>query len=334
MTSAVATPTGATAPAVAALAYHDGEFVPLEQAQVPVTTQALQYGTGVFEGIRAYAQADGGLAVFRGRDHYLRFLRSSRTLRIDVGLDAEQLSEVTAELLRRIGASEDTYVRPLAYKRSLLPGTPPGVQLQGVSDALSINAFRMGSYTDRAGIRVAISSWRRPESGVLPVRAKVTGGYVNNALAVDEARAAGYDDAILLNSRGQVAEASTSNVFAVVRGRLVTPPLSADLLEGITRDTAVTLAADLLDVGTDFTDLGRDDLCNADEVFLTGTGAEIVPVTEIGGRPVGEGTPGPLTTALMTAYHKVVRGDDQRYRHWLQPVRPAAARPSATGGTT
>lgn len=325
MTSAVATSTGGKAPAIAALAYHDGEFVSLERAQVPVTTQALQYGTGVFEGIRAYAQPGGGLAVFRGNDHYARFLNSSRTLRIEVGLTVDQLSDVTAELLRRIGTASDMYVRPLAYKRSLLPGTPPGVRLSGVSDALSINAFRMGSYTDRGGIRVAISSWRRPESGVLPVRAKVTGAYVNNALAVDEARAGGYDDAILLNSRGQVAEASTANVFAVLRGRLVTPPVSADLLEGITRDTAVTLAAELMDVQTDFHDLGRDELCNAEEVFLTGTGAEIVPVIEIGGRAVGDGSPGPLTTALMTAYHEVVRGKNERYHHWLQAVGPAVA---------
>ncbi|NJQ01103.1 branched-chain amino acid transaminase [Streptomyces sp. PLAI1-29] len=310
---------------MAALAYHDGEFVPLERAQVPVTTQALQYGTGVFEGIRAYAQADGGLAVFRGRDHYRRLLRSARTLRIDVGPDAERLCEVTAELLRRIGATTDMYIRPLAYKRALLPGTPPGVQLTGVSDALTVNAFRMGSYTDRGGISVAISSWRRPDPGVLPVRAKITGGYVNNALAVDEARAAGYDDAILLNGRGQVAEASTANVFAVVGGRLVTPPATAGLLEGITRDTAVTLAADLLDTETDVRDLGRDELYDADEVFLTGTGAEIVPVTGIAGRPVGDGVPGPLTTALTTAYHEVVRGRDQRYHHWLQAVGPATA---------
>ncbi|MFI7385093.1 branched-chain amino acid transaminase [Streptomyces sp. NPDC049813] len=320
MTSAVTTAPGGAAPALAALAYHDGQFVPLEQARVPVTTQALQYGTGVFEGIRAYTQADGTLAVFRGHDHYARLLRSARTLRIDVGLDAERLCAVTAELLRRIGSTDDMYIRPLAYKRALLPGTPPGVQLTGVSDALSVNAFRMGSYTDRGGIQVAISSWRRPESGMLPVRAKVTGGYVNNALAVDEARAAGYADAVLLNSRGLVAEASTSNVFAVVRGRLITPPATADLLEGITRETVVTLAADLLDTATGFEDLARDDLCNADEVFLTGTGSEIVPVTGIGGRAVGDGTPGPLTTALMTAYHEVVRGKHERYHHWLQAV--------------
>jgi len=323
----VTSPATATAdratPAIAALAYHDGEFVPLAEAQVPVTTQALQYGTGVFEGIRAYVQEDGGLAVFRGHDHYRRLLRSSRTLRIEVGRDVPQLCELTAELLRRIGATSDMYIRPLAYKRALLPGSPPGVQLTGVSDVLTINAFRMGSYTDRGGIRVAISSWRRPESVVLPVRAKVTGGYVNNALAVDEARAAGYDDAILLNSRGHVAEASTANVFAVVRGRLVTPPVTADLLEGITRDTVLTLATDVLGVETVLEDLGRDDLCNADEVFLTGTGVEIVPVTEIAGRPVKDGVPGPVTTALMSTYHDVVRGRDPRYRHWLQAVGTA-----------
>jgi len=265
------------------------------------------------------------VVLFRAYDHYLRFLRSCRMLRIDVSRSAEELCELTCELLRRIGSDGDMYVRPLAYKRSLLPGTPPGVRLRGVSDALSVNVFRMGSYTDRAGISCAISSWRRPQAGVLPVRAKITGGYVNNALAVDEAHAGGYADAILLNSRGQVAEASTSNVFAVLGGRLVTPPATADLLEGITRDTVATLAADLLGTPTDFHDLDRDDLFNADEVFLTGTGTELVPVTEIAGRPIGDGVPGPVTTSLVTAYHDVVRGGEPRYHHWLRAVGPAEA---------
>lgn len=307
-------------PAVAQVAYHDGDFVSLDRAVLPATTQALQYGTGVFEGIRAYVQDDGGLAVFRAHDHYRRLLRGSRTLRIDVGRSAEELCELTAELLRRIAATEDTYIRPLAYKRSLLPGQKPGVSLSGVSDALSVNAFRMGSYTDPTGINCAISSWRRPGSDTLPARAKVTGGYVNNALAADEARAAGYEDAILLNSRGQVAEATTSNVFALIDGRLVTPPVTADLLEGITRDTVVTVAADLLRTPTEFRDLDRDELAGADEVFLTGTGSEIVPVTELAGRPVAEGTPGSLTTALMSVYQDLVRGREARYSHWLHPV--------------
>ncbi|MGX2993509.1 branched-chain amino acid transaminase [Streptomyces sp. JNUCC 64] len=307
-------------PAVAPIAYHDGAFVPLERAVVPVTTQALQYGTGVFEGIRAYPREDGGLALFRAADHYRRLLRSARTLRIDVGHSVDELCDLTGELLRRIGAVDELYVRPLAYKRALLPGQRPGVGLSGVSDALSVNVFRMGSLSDPAGINCAVSSWRRPSSDVLPVRAKVTGGYVNNALAADEARAAGYDDAILLNGRGQVAEATTCNVFAVIGGRLVTPPVTADLLEGVTRETVITLAADLLSTETEVRDLGRDELAGADEVFLTGTGAEIAPVTGLAGRPVGDGVPGPLTTALFSHYRSVVRGADPRYDHWLHPV--------------
>lgn len=321
-------------PAVAPVAYHDGGFVPLERAVLPVTTQALQYGTGVFEGIRAYAQQDGGLAVFRAPDHYRRLLRSSRTLRIDTGHTVEQLCELTAELLRRAGATNDMYVRPLAYKRALMPGQKPGVSLTGVSDALSINAFRMGSYGDPHGIRCAISSWRRPSGDTLPVRAKVTGGYVNNALAADEARAAGCDDAILLNTRGHVAEASTSNVFAVVGGRLVTPPATADLLEGITRDTVITLAADLLGVATDVRDLSRDELAGAAEVFLTGTGTEVVPVVELAGRPVGSGARGPVTTALIGAYHDVVRGRQSRYSAWLLPVGDPHGRHELAPATT
>lgn len=311
-----------SSPAIAAVAYHNGEFVPLEAAQVPVTTQALQYGTGVFEGIRAYAGAGGGLALFRAPDHFARLLRSARALEIKIGLSVEDLCEVTAELLRRAGSSDDVYIRPIAFKSALLPGTPPGVQLRGVSDAFSMNAFRLPAPAGHSGIRCAISSWRRPGSGVFPVRAKVTGGYVNNALAVDEARAAGYADAILLNSRGQVAEASTSNVFAVINGHLVTPPAAADCLEGITRDTVAVLAAERFKVPTEFRDLSRDDLRNADEVFLTGTGTEIVPVTELAGRAVADGGPGALTKSLMHAYAEVVRGGNLHYGHWLQPVQP------------
>jgi len=307
-------------PQVAPWAYHGGEFVPLSDARVPITTQALQYGTGVFEGIRAYRQPDGGLALFRAHDHYLRFLASCRMLRIDTGETAQELCRLTVELLDRSDCHGDMYVRPLAYKLRLLPGTPPGVQLRGVSDALSINAFVMGSYTDKQGIKCALSSWRRPPENVLPVRAKITGGYVNNALALDDARAAGYSDAILLNTRGRVAEATTSNVFVVTGGVLTTPPAGADLLEGITRDTVLALAADLPGLSGVVTEVTRDGLFTADEVFLTGTGAELVPVVQIAGRTVGDGQPGPVTRALMAAYDDVVRGRNARYRHWLLPI--------------
>ncbi len=307
-------------PQIAPIAYHSGQFVPTQDAHVPIMTQALQYGTGVFEGIRAYVQDDGGHALFRAPEHFRRFLSSCRMLRIEVGFSVEELCELCVELLRRCDVEGDLYVRPLAYKFRLMPGTPPGVQLTGVSDALSINAFAMGSYTNKSGIKCAISSWRRPPDYVLPVRAKITGGYVNNAIALDDARAAGYADAILLNTRGRVAEASTSNVFAVRDGRLMTPPASADLLEGITRDTALVLAAGAEGLTCEVTDLGREDLFTADEVFLAGTGAELVPVVEIAGQVIGSGRPGPVTTYLMSAYADVVRGRDSRHRDWLLPV--------------
>ncbi|MFI2612892.1 branched-chain amino acid transaminase [Kitasatospora sp. NPDC018619] len=309
-------------PAVSGVAYHRGEFVPFAEASLPLTTQALQYGTGVFEGIRAHASADGGeLLLFRVHDHYERFLRSCRLLRIDTGLTVEDLVGITCELLRRNGARTDTYLRPLGYKLGLLPGSRPGVGLTGVSDAVSVTGFAMGAYTPPGGIRCAVSSWVRPRSAAVPVQAKVTGGYVNNALAADEARSAGYDDAILLNDRGQVAEASTANVFVVRSGRLLTPPATADLLPGITRDTVLALAADL-GIEAAEREVGVPDLLQADEVLLTGTGVGITPVTGLSGRPVGTGEPGPVTLALAERYARTVRGGaGPRHQHWLTPVR-------------
>ena len=312
----------ATRPAVAAVAYHRGDFVPLAEAALPLTTQALQYGTGVFEGIRANLSADGdSLLLFRVHDHFERFVRSCRLLRIDPGHTVDELVDITCELLRRNGSATDTYLRPLGYKLGLLPGSRPGVGLTGVSDAVSITAFAMGAYMPAAGIRCGVSSWVRPRGGAVPMRAKVTGGYVNNALAMDEARAAGYDDAILLNDRGHVAEASTANVFAVAAGRLITPPPTADLLPGITRDTVSVLAADLgIEAGE--RDFALPDLLAADEVFLTGTGVGLTPVVEICGRPIGSGHPGPVTRDLADLYARTIRGGAPApHDHWLTPVR-------------
>lgn len=299
-------------------AYHAGRFVPFPEVSLPPTTQGLHYGTGVFEGIRAYA-TPGGLSGFRMREHYLRFLRSCRLLRIEPGLSADELVEVTVELLRRNSDHADVYVRPLAYKLGLLPGTPPGVRLTGVSDAVTIVASRMGAYGSPEGIRCTISSWRRPSRAAIPVQAKITGAYVNNALAVEDARARGFDDAILLNEAGQVAEASTANVFAVRGGAIVSPPADADILPGITRDTAFTLAAELGLPAVE-APLHPADLILADEVFLTGTGIGIQPVTEIDGRRIGTGSPGPITTGIAHRYHQVVRGEHPDSHAWLTPV--------------
>ncbi|SEC84702.1 branched-chain amino acid aminotransferase [Amycolatopsis tolypomycina] len=308
-------------PATTAWAYHRDGFVPVAEATVPVTTQGLHYGTGVFEGIRAHVvPGRSELAVFRLRDHLERFARSCRLLRIDLPQDTAELAAVVVELLSRNGVARDTYIRPLAYKYRPLPGTGPGVSLRGNSDALSVIAFTLGDYSPAAGVRCSFSSWTRPPGRSLPVRAKATGTYLNNALAVDEARAAGYDDAILLNERGDVAEASTANVFAVRGDELLTPPLDADILEGVTRDTVRVLSADF---GLSYTErpLQPADLLVADEVFLTGTGMGVTPVVGIAGRDVGTGEPGTVTTGLRHRYHDLVRGSDDRYEHWLTRVR-------------
>ncbi|WP_409494786.1 branched-chain amino acid transaminase [Amycolatopsis sp. cmx-11-12] len=308
-------------PATTAWAYHLDGFVPVAEATVPVTTQGLHYGTGVFEGIRAHVvPGRPELAVFRLRDHLERFTRSCRLLRIDLPHDVDELMALVVELLSRNGSASDTYIRPLAYKYRLLPGTRPGVSLRGNSDALSVIAFALGDYSPTAGIRCSISSWTRPTGRSLPVRAKATGAYLNNALAVDEARAAGYDDAILLNERGGVAEASTANVFVVRGEELLTPPPDADILEGITRDTVRVLAAEL-GFGYAERPLQPADLLVADEVFLTGTGLGVTPVVEIAGRGVGDGEPGPVTTGLRRRYHDLVRGSDDRHEHWITRVR-------------
>lgn len=298
------------------VAYHRGAFVDAGIAQLPLSTQGLHYGTGVFEGIRAHLLDSGELAVFRLDDHLERLIAGARLLRIDTGATRHQLTEVVGELLRRNGFAADVYLRPVAYKLGLLPGTRPGVGLTGVSDALSIVVSALGNYQPAQGIRCLVSSWRRPARSSIPVKAKITGGYVNNALALDEARSAGFDDAILLDDRGRVAEASTANVFVVRDGRVVTPPADGDRLPGITRDTVLTLAADL-GVPTAEAELDATDLLRADEVFITGTGCGVSPVIEIAGRPVGEGRPGPMSTVLRDTYDETVRGRRPDTRGWL-----------------
>jgi branched-chain amino acid aminotransferase len=288
------------------IVYHDGAFLPIEDVQLAPTLQGLNYGTGVFEGIRAYRCDDGVLAVFRAADHCRRLLESAAALRIDVGLDVHELVGVTVELLGRNGRRDDSYVRPLAYKQALEPGTRFGVGLRGVSSALSVVDLPMADYLPAGGLRCAVSTVRRTPSSAIPSSAKVTGGYVNNALAADQAHHAGYDDAIMLNHRGQVAEASTANVFVVRRGEVTTPDPGADILAGITRATVIEL-------------LDRE-LEDADEILLTGTGCQIAPVVQLNGRAVGAGSPGPLTMRLRSRYEDAVRGRIAAYHHWLTPV--------------
>lgn len=301
--------------AVGDFAYFEGQIVPFAEATVSVATHAFNYGTAIFEGIRAYRQADGGLALLFPLEHYRRLLRNGRLLRASVPETAEQLVEVTCELLRRNGLVADLYVRPLLYKSA------PSIRLQltGLDDRITIFSFPLGDYVPTDGLRVSFSAWQRVSDNALPARGKITGSYVNACLAVEDAKAGGYTEALLMTADGHVAEASSANLFVVADGVIATPPLSDDVLPGITRTAVIGLARDL-GFTVEERSVDRTELYTGDEVFLTGTGVQVAPIASIDDRPVGEGGNYPVTAALQKAYFAAVRGLDPRYEHWLTRV--------------
>ncbi|MCQ4041305.1 branched-chain amino acid transaminase [Streptantibioticus rubrisoli] len=293
----------------------DGEFVPWDQAQVHVLTPSLHYGWGVYEGIRAYPTAEGP-AVFRLREHLERLHDSARVYLMDPGFTVDQLTEAALELLRRVGL-DSAYLRPIVY---LGYGTM-GVAPQLDSARVAIAAWPWGSYlgekAEQEGCRLTVSSWQRNGIHSVPPLAKATGAYVNSALAKVAAIRAGYDDALLLTPTGHVAEASAANVFAVRDSVLVTPPVSDNILPGITRQSLITLARDF-GLTVEERSLTRGELYVADEAFLTGTATEVVPVASVDDRPMGAGGCGPVTKQLREAFTDVVHGRNPTYRHWLE----------------
>jgi len=299
--------------------YHGGELIRMGDVRLSPATHALNYGTGVFEGIRAYwSEEKGTLQVLKMREHYERFERSCRLLRVDLTNTVDELCDITLEILRRNAPREDTYIRPLAYKAA----QSVGVNLKGDSE-LSIFTVPMGNYVELTGLKVCVSSWRRTPDNAIPARAKCTGSYVNTALAVDQAHRAGYDDAIFLTQDGQVSEASAANIFLVRKGQLITPPLTADILEGITREAVMELAEKELDLPVIEREVGRTELYAADEVFLSGTGFQIAPVVEVDDRPVGTGSIGPVAERLQELYFKAARGGWDEYADWTVAVEVA-----------
>jgi len=299
----------------AAWAYFEGRLVPFGDANLSIATHALNYGTAIFEGIRAYRQDDGSLAILFALEHYARLLRNGRLLRAEVPESAEELVEVTRELLRRNGEVADMYIRPLLYKAA----RSVRLQLSDLEDRVAIYAFPLGDYVPTDGLRVSVSAWQRVNDNAVPARAKITGSYVNACLAVEDAHAAGYNEAILLTADGHVAEASSANLFLVRDGVLATPPLTDDVLPGITRQAVITLA---LDAGYPVEErkIDRTELYLADELFLTGTGAQLAPVASIDGRPIGDGAAFPVSADLAQRYFAAVRGHDPAYAGWLTPV--------------
>jgi len=299
--------------------YHGGELQKLGDVRLSPATHALNYGTGVFEGIRAYwSDERGTLQVLKLREHYERFEKSCRLLRLDLPHTVDELCDITLEILRRNAPREDTYIRPLAYKVA----ESVGVNLKGRSE-LSIFTVPMGNYVELTGLKVCVSSWRRTPDNAIPARAKCTGSYVNTALAVDQAQRAGYDDAIFLTQDGQVSEASAANIFLLRKGQLVTPPVTADILEGITRDAVMELAEKELGIPVIEREVGRTELYAADEVFLSGTGFQIAPVVEVDDRPIGTGSIGPVAERLQELYFKAARGGWDEYANWTVAVEVA-----------
>jgi branched-chain amino acid aminotransferase len=292
--------------------------LPYAEAKLGLLTHALNYGTGVFAGIRGYFNPDEAkLYVFRLADHVRRFHESARLLRMNLALSEEATAAALLDLLRAEGLRQDCYIRALAFYSDEVIG----VRLHGLTPILAAVAVPFGLYIDKAeGAHCTVSSWRRPDDNVVPPRGKITGSYINSAFAKSDAELAGFDEAILLNRDGRVSEGSGENIFLIRRGIAVTPSLDQSVLEGITRRSLITLLRDELGTAVEERPVERGELYLADEIFLTGTAAQITAVTRIDHRPAGAGQMGPVTTRLRSLFFDVVRGRSPKYQTWCTPV--------------
>lgn len=293
----------------------DGELIPWSEAKVHVLTHALHYGTGVFEGIRAYPSGKDGLMVFRLQDHIERMIRSGRVYHLNVKYSVKELCNIVTEVVRKNEIRESSYIRPLVF----VGDGGFGLNYRNHSIRLAIAAFPLKAYFEKDGVRVCISSWRRISEDSLPPSVKATGNYLNSAVAKMEAQNNGYDEAILLDKNGYVSEGTGENIFLVKEGTLITPSPSSSILEGVTRDTVITLARDS-GIEVREVSVSRLDLCNCDEAFLTGTAAEVTPILGVDNIQIGEGTIGKVTSTLKKSFMNAVNGHDKRYRKWLTSV--------------
>lgn len=295
------------------------DFVAAEDAKVSVRSHAFNYGTSVFEGIRGYwNEDDGDLYIFRLIDHLERLKRSGKILRIELPGDVPWMIGVCRDLIIRNKFREDIYLRPIAYK-----GVPSslGVTLVDAPDHFLIYSFPLGEYLPRErALNVCVSSWQRISDNAAPARGKIGGTYINPALAKTDAVLQGYDECIMLTSQGTVAEGSTENVFLICDGELITPPVTEDILVGITRNTIIELAQAELGLKVTERIVDRSELYTSDEVFFCGTGAEVASIGDIDFRQVGDGGIGPITRQIQEIYRTVTRGKVAKYRKWCISV--------------
>jgi branched-chain amino acid aminotransferase len=299
-------------------AYFKGEIVPYAEAKVGVLTHALNYGTAAFGGIRAYwNEEEEQLFVFRTLDHYERLLNSGKLLCSDDTYTNEELRDITFELLRKEGLREDCYIRPLLYKADEIIG----VRLHDLTDEITIVAVPFRKYVDRDDrAHVTFSSWRRVDDNAMPARGKISGAYVNTAFVKTDALRAGFDEALVLTNDGHLAEGSAENVFMLRNGVLVTPPVTDNILEGITRRTVIELAQKELGLEVVERSIDRTEVFLSDELFLTGTAAKITAVVKVDSRDVGTGEMGTITRQLREIYEDIVRGREPKYAHWVEAV--------------
>ena len=307
-------------------AFFRGRIVPYTEAKVGVLNHTLNYGTGVFGGLRGYwNDGEEQMFVFRPEDHYRRLLQSAKMLCMDLPYTVQELTDVTLELIRKEGYREDCYIRPLAFMTDEIIG----VRLHNLTPDLSIVSIPFGLYVRKEeGAHVTISSWRRVDDNSIPARGKIAGAYVNSAFVKTDAERSGFDEAIVLNADGHVSEGSAANVFLVRDGKAVTPPVSDNILEGIVRRSVIHLLRHEMGIEVEERTIDRTELFIAEEAFFTGTGVQVTAITGVNHRPVGTGDMGPITSNLRSVFFRVVRGKEPKYRHWCTPVFTTESAPA------
>ncbi len=297
--------------------FFQGKITPIEDAKVSIMTNALQYGTGVFGGIRVYFNKEKGFfSIFRIDDHYKRFLSSLKILGVGFPYTKEELIKLTLNLIKKNNPAGDAYLRPLAY----VGHTKLGPNLADTTMDFSLYMITINEYLPvNKGLSVLVSSWRRVSDNAIPARAKITGAYINSALARKEAHELGYNEAIVLSESGHVTEGSAENLFIVRDGVLITPAIYDDTLEGITRKSVMQLAQEL-NIPVETRSIDRSELYLADEAFFSGTGVQVAWIAKIDNRVIGNGTRGPISAKLQDKFFDVVRGNDAKYSHWLTKI--------------
>lgn len=300
--------------------FFNGKYVPEEEAVVPVSTHALHYGTGNYEGIRAYySEEKKALLIFRAEDHFKRMVESTKIMHIKLPGSPEELSKITTELLSKNFTETDVYIRPLAYKADPAIGN---FNLDKLADGFAMYCIPLGRhYGDKRGLKANISSWVRVSNKAIPPRGKITGAYANTCLAKTESAGMGFDEAFFLDQDGFVVEGSAENLFIVKNGKIMTPPSNADILVGITRDTIMQIVKREFNLEVEEKNITLEELKNADEVFVCGTGSEIAGVVQVEDQVIRDAKTGEWTEKIIRLYDDIVHGRNEKYRDWITEVR-------------